>query len=75
MQGRAGEHDRIHEGRELANRGQHEEAAEAVKRAEQDQEVGGLESGRAVAKATVETNSGNQYSFRANMNWLANSPP
>src|SRR3954452_12822906 len=25
--------------------------------------------------ATVETNSGNQHSFRANRNWLTNSPP
>ena len=48
--GHAGEHDRGHERRELADRGEHEEAAEAVERAEQDEEVGGLQAGRAVAE-------------------------
>ena len=48
--GHAGEHDRGDEGRELADRGQHEEAAEAVQRAEEDEEVGGLQARRAVAE-------------------------
>src|SRR3954454_3526021 len=46
--GDAGEDDRGHERRELADRGEHEEAAEAVERPEQDEEVAGLEAGRAV---------------------------
>ena len=48
--GDAGEHDRRHERRELADRGEHEEAAEAVERAEEDEEVRGLQTGRAVAE-------------------------
>ncbi len=46
----AGQHDRRHEGSELADRCEHEEAAEAVERTEQDQEVGGLEAGGPVAE-------------------------
>ena len=46
----AGEDDGRHERRELADRGEHEEAAEPVDRAEQDQEVAGLKPGRAVAE-------------------------
>ena len=40
----AGEHDRGHERRELADRGEHEEAAEAVQRAEQHEEVRRLQA-------------------------------
>ena len=43
--GHAGEHDRVDERRELADRRQHEEAAEPVQRAEQDEEVRGLQAG------------------------------
>jgi hypothetical protein len=46
--GDAGQHDRGHERRELADRGQHEEAAEAVDRAEEDEDVGRLQAWRAV---------------------------
>src|SRR5581483_4528895 len=45
--GHAGHDDRRHEGGELADRGEDEEAAEAVERSEQGQEVGGLEPGGA----------------------------
>ena len=45
----AGQDDRRDERRELADRGQHEEPAEPVDRAEQDQEVARLQPGRAVA--------------------------
>src|SRR5215212_1365832 len=48
--GDAGEHDRRHERRELADRGEHEEPAEAVDRAEQDEEVRRLQARRAVAE-------------------------
>ena len=48
--GDAGEHDRVDERRELADRREHEETAEPVERAEQDQEVGGLETRRLVAE-------------------------
>src|SRR3954451_724633 len=48
--GHAGEHDRGHERGELADRGEHEEAAEAVERAEQHEEVRGLQAGGAVAE-------------------------
>ena len=40
----------VDEGRELADRGEHEEAAEAVDRAEQDQEVARLQARGAVAE-------------------------
>jgi hypothetical protein len=43
-------HDRGHERRELADRGEHEEAAEAVERAEEHEEVRGLQAGCAVAE-------------------------
>ena len=46
--GHAGQHDRVDERRELADRREHEEAAEAVERAEQDEEVGRLQPRRAV---------------------------
>src|SRR6185436_19379016 len=42
--------DGRHRRRELADRREHEEAAEAVDRAEQDEEVAGLEPGGAVAE-------------------------
>jgi hypothetical protein len=48
--GDAGQHDRGHERGELADRGEHEEPAEAIDRAEQDQEVRGLQPRRAVAE-------------------------
>ena len=48
--GDAGEHDRVDERRELADRREHEEAAEAVERAEQHEEVRGLQARRAVAE-------------------------
>ena len=48
--GHAGQHDRRHEGRELADRGEDEEAAQAVQRAEEDEEVRRLQSGRGVAE-------------------------
>ena len=48
--GHAGEHDRVDERRELADRGEHEEAAEPVERAEQHQEVRGLQARRLVAE-------------------------
>ena len=48
--GDAGQHDRRHEGRELADRREDEEAAQAVQRAEEDEEVRRLQPGRAVAE-------------------------
>ena len=48
--GHAREDDRGHERGELADRREHEEAAEAVDRAEQDQEVAGLQARGAVAE-------------------------
>ena len=48
--GHAGEHDRGHERRELADRGEHEEAAEPVERAEQHEEVRRLQARRRVAE-------------------------
>ena len=46
----AGQHDRRHERRELADRREHEEAAEPVQRAEQHEEVRRLQPRRAVAE-------------------------
>src|SRR4051812_34698685 len=48
--GNAGEDDCGHEWRELADRAQDEEAAEAVDRAEQDEEVAGLQTRGAVTE-------------------------
>jgi hypothetical protein len=48
--GDAGDDDRGHERRELADRREHEEPAEAVERTEQREEVRGLESRCAVAE-------------------------
>ena len=48
--GHAGHDHRVHPGRELADRGQHEEAPEPVERAEQGQEVGRLQARGAVAE-------------------------
>ena len=42
--GDTGQHDRVDNGRELADRGEHEEPAESVERAEQHEEVRGLQS-------------------------------
>ncbi len=49
--GDTGDDDRGHARADLANRAEHEEAAEAVERAEDRQEVGGLQAGRGVAEA------------------------
>ena len=48
--GDSGHHDRGHERRELPDRGEDEEAAEAVQRAEQRERVGRLQPGRLVAE-------------------------
>ena len=48
--GHACEDDRVDERRELPDRREHEEAAETVERAEQHQEVGGLETGGLIAE-------------------------
>jgi hypothetical protein len=48
--GHAGDDDRGHERRELPDRREHEEPAEAVERTEQREEVAGLQAGRAVAR-------------------------
>ena len=48
--GDAGEHDRVDERRELADRGQHEEPAQPIQRAEQHQEVRRLQPRRLVAE-------------------------
>ena len=42
--GDPGEHDRGHDRADLADRGEHEEAAEAIERAEDRQEVRGLQA-------------------------------
>jgi hypothetical protein len=47
----SGHHDRAHERRELAQDHEHEQAAEAVERAEEVQEVRGLDPRRAVGEA------------------------
>ncbi len=74
--GHAGQDDRVHERGELADRGEHEEPAEPVERAEQRQEVGRLEARDGVAEHDRATrSSGNQQSLRANRNCAANSEP
>ena len=74
--GHAREDDRRHERRELADRREDEEAAEAVDRAEQDEEVAGLQARRAVAERDRRDRAaGTSTACSANRNWLTNSPP
>ena len=73
--GDAGDDDRADHGRELADHREHEEAAHAVERAEQRQEVRRLQPGRRVGIANIVISSGNQQSFSANRNCETNSPP
>ena len=73
--GDAGDDDRGHERRELADRGEDEEAAEAVEGAEQVRKLAACSPGAPKPKASVEIIIGNQHSCSANRNWLMNSPP
>ena len=54
--------------------GEHEQAAEAVERPEQHEEVRCLHARDPLADATIVTSSGNQHSFNANRNCTISSP-